>query len=260
MDNLRRQLDELKIARRTASAVGPRAAPVEPVTLEAILGGSELADGGWRCWQVETPFERVCNCTLPGDAFETSVCHSHNCDTLALDPARSMLLDIETGGFSGTGVFLIGLVRLGERPLRVTQFLARDYPEEESILHALAGLAAIRDTWITFNGKSFDEPFLRDRATLHRVRLRPPAQHLDLLHVARRMWRGRLPNCRLGTLEQHILQRTRVGDVPSSQVPDLFHHFYRTGNARPLAPVLEHNRIDLVSCAELLEKVTRAVE
>ena len=52
MDNLRRQLDELKIARRTASAVGPRAAPVEPVTLEAILGGSELADGGWRCWQV----------------------------------------------------------------------------------------------------------------------------------------------------------------------------------------------------------------
>jgi len=54
-------------------------------------------------------------------------------------------------------------------------------------------------------------------------------------------------------------QRTRVGDVPSSQVPHLFHHFYRTGNARPLAPVLEHNRIDLVSCAELLHRLTRPI-
>ena len=62
---------------------------------------------------------------------------------------------------------------------------------------------------------------------------------------------------RLETLEQHVLSRTRVGDVPSCDVPDLFHHFVRTRNAAPLRPVLEHNQLDLVSCAELLLQLAR---
>lgn len=167
-----------------------------------------------------------------------------------------MTLDIETGGFSGTPVFLIGLVFLDQRPLTVRQFLARDYPEEETILRALAELAVQRDTWVTFNGRSFDEPMLRDRATLYRVALMPPRLHVDLLHAARRAWGSSLPNCRLTTLEQHILRRARIGDIPSSDVPDLFHHFMRTGNAAPLRPVLEHNRIDLVSATELLVRLS----
>ena len=145
---------------------------------------------------------------------------------------------------------------LDRRPLSVRQLLARDYPEEEAILRALAETAAERDVWVTFNGKSFDEPFLRDRATLHRVPLTPPATHVDLLVAARRAWRGKLPNFKLGTLEQHILRRERIGDVPSCDVPDLFHHFIRTGNAAPLRPVVQHNQIDLVSATELLLRLS----
>ena len=167
-------------------------------------------------------------------------------------------MDIETGGFSGTPVFLIGAIALDDWPPRVWQWLARDYPEERAILSAFAAWASQRPTWITFNGKSFDAPFLQDRAVVHRVALPAPVVHFDLLHAARRRWRAELPDCRLGTLEQHILRRTRIGDVPSGDVPELFHHFCRTGNARPLRPVLEHNRIDLVSCAELYLRLTAA--
>jgi hypothetical protein len=167
-----------------------------------------------------------------------------------------MVIDIETGGFAGTPVFLIGLVLLDRWPLVVRQFLARDYPEEDAILRALAELAAQRSTWVTFNGKSFDEPMLRDRATLYRIPLPPPQLHVDLLHAARRAWRGELPDFRLATLEQRILGRQRVGDVPSCDVPDLFHYFIRTGNAAPLRPVLEHNRIDLLSATELLLRLS----
>jgi uncharacterized protein len=169
-----------------------------------------------------------------------------------LDPARTVAIDIETGGFSGTEVFLIGLVLLDSRPLRVVQLLARDYPEEEAILRALAELGEQRDTWVTFNGKTFDEPFLRDRAVRYRVPLKPPANHVDVLHSARRRLRGQVPNCKLQTLEQHLLGWQRVGDVPGADIPDLFHHFIRTGNAAAIRPVLEHNQLDLISCTELL--------
>jgi hypothetical protein len=169
-----------------------------------------------------------------------------------LDPAETLVLDIETGGFSGTPVFLIGVVALDSRPLQVEQWLARDYPEEQAILRRLARWACKRRTWVTFNGKSFDAPFVLDRARLYGIELPPPEVHVDLLHAARRRWRNELPDCRLETLERHILSRDRVGDVPSCDVPDLFHHFIRTRNAAPLRPVLEHNQIDLVSSTELL--------
>jgi hypothetical protein len=171
---------------------------------------------------------------------------------IVIDPARTLVVDIETGGFAGTPVFLIGVVPLDASPLIVHQWLARDYPEETAILQRLARFARRRDHWISFNGKSFDVPFLRDRATVHRIDLPAPAVHVDLLHAARRHWRAEVSDCRLQTLEREVLGRERLGDVPSSDVPDLFHHFVRTGNAAPLRPVLEHNRIDLVSSAELM--------
>lgn len=174
-----------------------------------------------------------------------------------MDPQRTLVMDIETGGFSGTPVFLIGVVALDRRPLCVEQWLACDYPEEEAILHRLARRARKRDTWVTFNGKAFDAPFVLDRAAIYGIELRPPRVHVDLLHAARRRWRRKLPDCRLETLERRVLKRTRMGDVPSCDVPDLFHHFVRTRNAGPLAPVLEHNQLDLVSSTELLLELAR---
>lgn len=256
MGSARRKLDDLKLTpaarRRSSPLTPPRSRRVDEV-----IGGVERRCAGERYWFVETPFEHICpRPRITPAQLAARLHHATPPAPLLVEPRRTMIIDIETGGFAGAPVFLIGLVRLGRGPLRVVQLLARDYPEEATILRVLARLAAARDTWVTFNGKSFDEPFLRDRATVHRVKLPPVRVHVDLLHAARRAWRGQLPDCRLGTLEQHILKRPRVGDIPSSDVPDLFHHFIRTGNAAPLRSVIEHNRIDLVSCAELLVRLS----
>jgi len=210
-----------------------------------------VVSGSRRCWQVTTAFARICPeaCVT---AEQLCALRTSSRRGVVIDPARAMVLDIETGGFAGVPVFLIGVVLLDETPLRVQQFLARDYPEEEAILHAFAELAARRDTWVTFNGRSFDEPFLRDRAARYRLPLPKVQHHIDLLHAARRRWPRGLPNHRLGTLERYVLRRPRVGDIPSSDVPDLFRHFIETRNARVIAPVLDHNRRDLVACTELL--------
>ena len=257
MSQIRRRLDDLKAARTPALSNPVSRGPVA-TRLDEIIGGRESRCGGLAYWLVETPLEAI---NTPHQIEPESLAFPFRHESgpgrpVTIDPHRTLVLDVETGGFAGVPVFLIGLVLLGRRPLSVLQLLARDYPEEEAILRALAELTGSRDTWVTFNGKSFDEPFLRDRATLHRVPFRAPRTHVDLLHAARRVWRHQLPNFRLGTLEDRILRRPRVGDIPSSDVPDLFHHFIRTGNAAPLRPVLEHNRIDLISVTELLLRLS----
>lgn len=212
-----------------------------------------------RYWKLTTPFERIPDAPRahPDLLAESLECEVSRDELATLDPARTLVIDIETGGFSGTPVFLIGVVALDQRPLRVEQWLARDYPEEEAILRRLAQWARQRRTWVTFNGKTFDAPFVLERATIYGIDLQPPRLHVDLLHIARRRWGTTLPDCRLETLEQHVLGRVRVGDVPGCDVPDLFHHFIRTGNAGPLRPVLEHNQLDLAASIDLLVQVSR---
>lgn len=260
MSEIRRKLDDLAagLARRQRGddvTFSPSRRSAAPRGLDEVLGGAPATAGRGCYWRIDTPFTAV-GAASSLAAWPTGFAWGAAGETRdVLDPRRTMLLDIETGGLAGAPVFLIGVVLADQQPLRVRQLLARDYPEEETILRAVAELTAERDMWVTFNGRSFDEPFLRDRATVHRVPLTPPRVHVDLLHAARRAWRHRVPDCRLVTLEQHILRRPRVGDVPSCDVPDLFHHFMRSGNAAPLRPVLEHNRLDLVSCAELLVRL-----
>ena len=258
MNRARRKLDDLKARMRPAATLRARSRAAAPACLGDVIGGAEARCADLAYWLLETPFDAACEPhAVDPQLLATPLIHRFGtARATVVDPRRTVIVDIETGGFAGTPVFLVGLVLLDQRPLRVRQLLARDYPEEEAILRAWAETAAERDTWVTFNGKSFDEPFLRDRALLHRVTLPPPHAHIDLLHAARRAWRGSVPNFKLGTLEQHILRRERIGDVPSCDVPDLFHHFIRTGNAAPLRPVIQHNQIDLVSATELLLRLS----
>ena len=245
MSSLHRDLDELKAAQMPSARRRP-AEPARVATLSEVLGGRAERHGRGSCWVVETDIGGYLKAPFPSRERPGE----GRCSSDAL------VLDIETGGFAGSPVFLIGFVALAKRPLRTIQLLARDYPEEETILRAFSAYRDGLDAWVTFNGKAFDEPFLRDRATVNHVRLPAPREHIDLLHLARRAWAAQLPNCRLTTLEEHILGRERHGDVPSRDVPDLFHHFIRTGNAGPLRPVLEHNRLDLITCVELLGRLT----
>ena len=55
--------------------------------------------------------------------------------------------------------------------------------------------------------------------------------------------------CRLATLERVLCGVTRVGDVPGMEIPSRYFRFLRSGDARPLEAVLEHNRLDLISLA-----------
>ena len=165
---------------------------------------------------------------------------------------RALFLDLETGGFAASPVFLAGTMHWNGADFVLRQYFARHYGEEGALLRALHEEVNGFEFLVTYNGKSYDAPFLMGRAIIHGVRLALPPRHLDLLHPARRRWKRRLPDCRLQTLECHVCRRRRWGDVPSDEVPALYHDFVRRGDPYRLIPVFHHNKLDVITMAEIL--------
>jgi len=175
-----------------------------------------------------------------------------------IPPEQVCFLDLETTGLGCCPVFLVGTLVCRGREMVCRQFLARDYAEEISIVCAFVEQARQPPLLVTFNGKTFDAPFLRTRAAATGVAFPEPAGHLDLLHEARRVFRDRLPNCKLQTLERHVCQRRRGDDIPGSEIPAAYHDFVHTGDARQIAQIVRHNQWDLVTMVHLMERILLA--
>ncbi|MFN8005974.1 MAG: ribonuclease H-like domain-containing protein [Terriglobia bacterium] len=180
-------------------------------------------------------------------------------EALPSELSQIAFLDTETTGLSGgTGnyAFLVGIASWEKEKLVVDQYLMRDFHEEPAMLAALAERLKSVRVLVTFNGKSFDVPLLKSRFTMAR-RTWPLNSHfhLDLLFPARRIWKLRLGDCRLGNLEKEVLGTGRMDDVPGYLIPQIYFEFTRSGNPVDLIRVLEHNVLDLVSLAQLTLKV-----
>jgi uncharacterized protein YprB with RNaseH-like and TPR domain len=172
--------------------------------------------------------------------------------------SRALFLDLETGGLASSPVFLAGTMHWNGEDFVLRQYFARHYGEEAALLRAVAEAARGFEYLVTFNGKSYDAPFLTGRGVVHGVRLALPARHVDLLHPARRLWKDRLPDCRLTTLELHVCRRRRSGDVPGEEVPGLYHDYVRNGDPYRLIPVFHHNMLDVITMAEVLSALCGA--
>jgi hypothetical protein len=176
------------------------------------------------------------------------------------------LLDIETTGLAGgtgTLAFLVGVAWFEPDGALVIEQLVLESPaEEEALLVRLGESLRGATLLVTFNGKSFDAPLLRTRCVLRRQApgaLRT-APHLDVLAVARRLWKHRVCDCRLVTLEEQVLRRRRTDDVPGAMAPAAFSEFLQTGDASALGPIVVHNRLDLEGSAALLAAALRTYE
>jgi uncharacterized protein YprB with RNaseH-like and TPR domain len=179
--------------------------------------------------------------------------------------SRFAFLDTETSGLAGgtgTYAFMVGIGRFVDEQFVLRQFFMRDPSEEPAMLEAISQFLAPARALVTFNGKGFDAPLLATRYRLNQIPI--PFEnyaHLDLLPLARRLWRDRLESRALKFLEQHVLEMTRSSEeVPGIVIPWLYFDYLRTGDARPLAGVFYHNAMDVVAMAALLAHINEAVE
>jgi uncharacterized protein YprB with RNaseH-like and TPR domain len=176
------------------------------------------------------------------------------------DAGTVVALDLETTGLHGAGVmaFLIGLaVPVAPGLVVVRQWVLPDPAAEAQLLDRLEReFAALPPPvrLVTFNGDQFDLPFLRTRARMNRLRLSLPGG-LDLLPLARRLYRMQAGACRLAHLERVRLGVAREDDLPGYLVPAVYLEFLRRREVEVLEPVLRHNAVDLVSTLGLVQAV-----
>ncbi|MCY2926618.1 MAG: ribonuclease H-like domain-containing protein [Planctomycetota bacterium] len=177
------------------------------------------------------------------------------CGPAPLTPRDIIFLDLETTGLNTGNVFLAGAMLWENSQIVVKQFFARDYAEESAIVSLFLAAAQGRKLLVSFNGKSFDLPYLRVRAAACRVPFQPAWGHMDLLHVSRKTWARTFGDCKLQTLERHLCRRFRQGDIPGAAIPEAYHDYVRTGNAVHMAAVIKHNMLDLLTLAELMTRL-----
>jgi len=168
------------------------------------------------------------------------------------EPEEYVFLDIETLGLFSRPIILFGVGTIEDHELVVRQYLLRDIGEEPAALAAAIGhLSRDHPALVTFNGKAFDLPYVKDRLAYYGMGGATGIPHFDVLHFSRRRWKSEFPSLRLSSLEREILGVRRVDDIPGQMVPEFYEIYLRTGNCGPLVPIVEHNRQDVVSLALL---------
>jgi len=245
---------------------------------EHSLGGEWRQEGRARCLVVEhrTSPDGTYGAARIGEmasCLDRVAMHAHLLASAL--PARPpfMFFDIETTGLSGgagTYAFLVGCAGFGDAGEFLTrQYVLASHSDERPMLEIVSGELARAGALVTFNGKSFDAPVLEMRYMFHRLQW-PGARlpHIDVLHPARLFWGvagARQTNepersaCSLVALEQKVLGLRRAGDVPGFEIPTRYFQFLRSGDARPLGAVLEHNRLDLLTLAGLTVRLLQLV-
>lgn len=181
--------------------------------------------------------------------------------------SRLAFFDIETTGLSGgTGTYIV-LAGLGSYEsaspgappaFRMRQYFLADVAQERAMLELLAADLARFQGIVTYNGRTFDVPFLQTRLALARLRSPLDAMpHLDLLHPLRRLYKHRLPACRLSDAERRLLRIERIDDVAGALIPQIYFDYVRAGRIAPLRAVFRHNAEDVLSLVGVLARLSR---
>ncbi len=166
-----------------------------------------------------------------------------------------VLLDIETLGLFGRPIILLGVAHPEPHGLEIHQWLVRSMADERAALGEFRSGVEGRTALVSYNGRAFDIPAVEERFGYYGELMTFGGSHFDLLHFSRRSWGGRLPDCRLDTVESVLLGVRRTQDVPSALVPQFYQTYLETQNVGPLTAIVAHNQQDLLSLARIFSRL-----
>ena len=201
-----------------------------------------------------------------------------------VNPEEIMFFDIETTGQTSSEVFLIGMGYYSNQGKFVTELLfAREIAEEIAILYYFLHKIVGYRMFVTYNGRSFDIPFIQNRISilfepkdieeflLQGIPVCSPVEkstgifglskqifdrliHFDLYHAIRCEFKNQFPNYKLTTAEQYLLDFERIDNLPSAEVPIAYKSFIEDSNLfmGAMYKILEHNFYDVVNLERLL--------
>ena len=179
---------------------------------------------------------------------------------------EAVFLDIETTGLSPmrSFIYLIGLVfiDLKEMTMHITQIIAEDRDEEEEILKLMKERLKGYKTVVTYNGNSFDLPFIAKRA--ERYGIEPTAMGSFDMYEKLRLHKDTL---KLDGLKQKNIEKklgiTREDRYNGGECISFYKDYVKNKNQESFDRFVLHNYDDLLympatmSILDLLdEKIT----
>lgn len=164
-------------------------------------------------------------------------------------------LDIETTGLSGkfNEVVLIGMLCVEENNTYITQFFANSVKEEYELLDSFVKFIDKFEYIITYNGNSFDIPFLKKRLEYHKIDFNlDKFDYLDLLKVVRKNKQLlKLTDCKLKTVER-ALNIFREDNISGKESVTLYKDYVHSKDPLKKQLILKHNYYDIYYLPKIL--------
>ncbi len=182
-----------------------------------------------------------------------------------------LFLDIETLGIIDSPVILVGIGFFKNSKFKIHLLFARELEEEIAIYeHLKTQIFPNFKSFITYNGKTFDIPYLANRFLYFFDKNPmiseddPPYEksntkfhHIDLYHHCRRLYKGKYNNYSLTSMEENLLRWTRNNTLPSNLV-GLCYRKYKDNPKRYIGlikEIIEHNYYDIYSMPLILKNL-----
>jgi uncharacterized protein len=188
---------------------------------------------------------------------------SHRLNYLLLSyfkPEELLFIDIESKSlFFETSIIEIGAGYFEGKEFIVKQFTCLEDSAEYEILEEFKKLLIGKKAFVTFNGRTFDIPFIDRRMSYYGVASAVDILKLhnfDLLHFSRCCYKKEFDSYRLKAMEMQVLGKEREGDIDGSEIQIYFENYVRTHDPKYIEPIIYHNREDIITLVLLMERLT----
>lgn len=195
--------------------------------------------------------------------------------TIALPPSfmrffegmRFAVFDIETTGLrrDNSKVILIGLLTETANGVRITQFLAENHYEEHKVLEECLSFLEKEgiDYLVTYNGASFDIPFINKRLEAAFSDRHISMYDLDLFRFLKSATdlKNRIGSLRQVAVEDYYgILEDRQDTISGRESITMFNEYSLTANSTLEKIILTHNREDVLHLCRLLHLVLDDVD
>jgi hypothetical protein len=186
-----------------------------------------------------------------------------------------LFFDIETLGIYDSPIIIIGLGYYLKETYHIIQLFARGLEEEIALCeHLRAEVLPLFKCFVSYNGKSFDIPYLANRflyyfdenpmiseADTPYKDFNTKFGHIDLYHNCRRKFKGRFLDYTLSTIEKDLLNWERENELASNLVGICYKKYLKDPEKYIglVKECIDHNYFDILSLPLIYDKLLKCI-
>lgn len=172
---------------------------------------------------------------------------------------RIAYFDIETTGFDKEEdvIMLISLgCFLNKKSFYIKQYYAENIEEEKNVLAAFKEDLKKYNSWCSYNGKAFDEPFITNRMLKNNINdFIPPSEHVDLYRLIRPYYKQLgMERCNLKSVEKYI-GINRLDKIDGGISVELYNKYLKTNDEKLKDIIMLHNYEDVLNLPSIFRVV-----